>query len=304
MTKAARGAAAQPLDREFIRKVNRALLAWYAATARPLKIRERSDPYSVLVSEVMAQQTQISRVDQLATTFLARFPTLESLAAAETADVLMAWKGLGYNRRALALQRAAAAAVAAGGLPSSVEALIELPGIGPYTARAVAAIAFGGREIPVDVNIARIVARLVDADAPLSPREVQARANEFGGELADGEAGAWAQAAMDLASSVCRAAAPLCGECPLRDHCPSAGRAFAKPPRVGEPRTPFTKTVRWLRGRLLDELRGAGRAGAQVAGERGEHNEAAVAATINKMVSEGLAESLGGDRYRLPHRGD
>jgi len=304
MTKAARGAAAQPLDRDFIRKVNRALLAWYAATARPLKIRERSDPYSVLVSEVMAQQTQISRVDQLATTFLVRFPTLESLAAAETADVLVAWKGLGYNRRALALQRAAAAAVAAGGLPPSVEALIELPGIGPYTARAVAAIAFGGREIPVDVNIARIVARLVDADAPLSPREAQVRANEFGAELADGEAGAWAQAAMDLASSTCRAAAPKCGECPLRDHCPSAGRAFAKVPRSGEPRTPFTKTARWLRGRLLDELREAGRAGVQVAGERGEHNEAAVAATISKMVSEGLAESLGGDRYRLPHRGD
>ncbi len=97
MTRAARGAAAQSLDREFIRKVNRALLAWYAATARPLKIRERSDPYSVLVSEVMAQQTQISRVDQLATVFLERFPTLESLAAAETADVLVAWKGLGYT---------------------------------------------------------------------------------------------------------------------------------------------------------------------------------------------------------------
>ena len=304
MRKAARGAAAQPLDREFIRVVNRALLAWYAATARPLKIRERSDPYSVLVSEVMAQQTQISRVDQLATTFLARFPTLESLAAAETADVLVAWKGLGYNRRALALQRAAAAAVAAGGLPSNVDALMELPGIGPYTARAVAAIAFGGRDIPVDVNIARIVARLVDADAPLSPRDVQLRADEFGAELADGEAGAWAQAAMDLAASTCRAAAPKCGECPLRDGCPSAGRTFAKASRNGEARTPFTKTARWLRGRLLDELREAGRAGVQVAGARGEHNEAAVAATINKMVSEGLAESLGGDRYRLPHRGD
>ena len=304
MTKAARGAAAQPLDRELIRKVNRALLAWYAETARPLKIRERTDPYSVLVSEVMAQQTQISRVDQLATAFLARFPTLESLAAAETADVLVAWKGLGYNRRALALQRAAAAAVAAGGLPPSVDALVELPGIGPYTARAVAAIAFGGREIPVDVNIARIVSRLVDADAPLSPREVQLRANEFGAELADGEAGSWAQAAMDLASLTCRAAAPKCDECPLRVSCPSAGRAFTKVPRSGEARTPFKKTARWLRGRLLDELREAGRAGVQVTGVRGEHNEAAVAATISKMVSEGLAESLGGDRYRLPHRGD
>lgn len=304
MRRAARGAAAQPLERELIRKTNGALLAWYAATARPLKIRERSDPYSVLVSEVMAQQTQISRVDQLATAFLARFPTLESLAAAETADVLVAWKGLGYNRRALALQRAAAAAVEAGGLPSSVDALELLPGIGPYTARAVAAIAFGGREIPVDVNIARVVTRLVGASAPLAPREVQPRANEFGAELADREAGAWAQAAMDLASSTCRAVAPKCDACPLRQCCPSAGRTFVKAPRTGRQRTPFTKTTRWLRGRLLNELREAGRTGVAVAGERGEHSEATVAATITKMVSEGLAESLGGDRYRLPHRGD
>jgi A/G-specific adenine glycosylase len=304
MTRAARGAAAQPLDTDLIRKINRALLAWYAATARPLKIRERSDPYSVLVSEVMAQQTQISRVDQLATQFLARFPSLESLATAETADVLVAWKGLGYNRRALALQRAAVAAVASGGLPSSVDALESLPGIGPYTARAVAAIAFGGREIPVDVNVSRIVTRLVGADLPMAPREVQARANEFGAELADREAGAWAQAAMDLASSTCRAAAPNCAECPLRGLCPSAGRPFVKAPRRVKARTPFEKTARWLRGRLLDELRGAGRAGVQIDGGRGEHSEAAVAATITKMVSEGLAESLGGDRYRLPHRGD
>jgi A/G-specific adenine glycosylase len=304
MRKAARGAAAQPIKPALIRKINRALLTWYDASARSLKIRERSDSYSVLVSEVMAQQTQISRVDQLAIAFLTRFPTLESLATAETADVLVAWKGLGYNRRALALQRAAVAAVAAGGLPSNVAALMELPGIGPYTARAVAAIAFRGREIPVDVNIARIVARLSGATARLAPRDMQALANEFGAELADGEAGAWAQAAMDLASSVCRAAAPKCGECPLREHCPSAGRTFAKVPRSGDSRTPFTKTVRWLRGRLLDELREAGRDGVLVAGERGEHSDATVTGTITKMVSEGLAESLGGDRYRLPHRGD
>lgn len=304
MKKAARGAAAQPLDSSTTRAANRALLAWYAASARPLKIRERSDPYSVLVSEVMAQQTQISRVDQLATAFLERFPTLEALAEAETADVLVAWKGLGYNRRAIALQRAAAAAVAAGGLPPAVDALMALPGIGPYTARAVAAIAFGGREIPVDVNIARIVNRLIGAQTPLSSRDVQARANEFGAELADGEAGAWAQAAMDLASSICRPAAPRCDECPLQAQCASAGKPFAKVPRDTAPRTPFTKTRRWLRGRLLDELREGGREGVLVAGERGEHSEVAVAATINKMVAEGLAESLGGDRYRLPRRGD
>lgn len=304
MRRAARGAASPRLEEAFLRSVNRALLAWFAESARPLKIRERSDPYSVLVSEVMAQQTQIARVDQLAIAFLARFPTLEALAEAETADVLVAWKGLGYNRRALALQRAAAHAVASGGLPSTVSGLLELPGVGPYTARAVAAIAFGGREIPVDVNIARLVARLSGATELLPPREAQVRADEFGALLDDGEAGTWAQAAMDLASSSCRARAPLCGGCPLRALCPSAGATVATPKRGGAPRLPFAKTVRWLRGRLLDELRDAGRAGVEVVGSRGEHDEASVAATINTMVAEGLAESLGDGRYRLPHRGD
>lgn len=304
MSDAAQGAAAQPLKPAHIREINRALLAWYGTSARPLKIRERSDPYGVLVSEVMAQQTQIARVDQLATAFLERFPTLEALAEAETAAVLVAWKGLGYNRRAVALQRAAAVAVAAGGLPSSVEALMALPGIGPYTARAVAAIAFRGREIPVDVNIARILNRLLGSSTPLSPREAQARANEFGSQLADGEAGTWAQAAMDLASTICRPVAPLCDRCPLHQRCASAGQPFHKEPRTATPRTPFAHTRRWLRGRLLDELREAEREGISIAGARGVHSEVAVAATIRAMVSEGLAESLGGDRYRLPHRGD
>jgi A/G-specific adenine glycosylase len=127
----------------------------------------------------MAQQTQISRVDQLAERFLSQFPTLAALAKAETAEVLEAWRGLGYNRRALLLHRAAQAAHAAGGLPATHEDLQLLPGIGPYTARAVAAIAFGGSEIPVDVNIARVVQRVM-GEAKLSPKPLQVAANFFG----------------------------------------------------------------------------------------------------------------------------
>ncbi len=284
-----------------IRQINRLLLAWYKKSARPLKIRERSDPYAVLVVEVMAQQTQISRVDQLAEKFLQRFPTLAALASAETADVLEAWRGLGYNRRALSLHRAAEAAQQAGGLPTDHEALQRLPGIGPYTARAVAAIAGGGREIPVDVNIARVVQRLVGVGR-MTPKPLQAAANEFGAQLKPGEAGRWAQAAMDLASALCRPRAPECPSCPLRDHCASSGRVkSAKVVRRSAPIN-FASTQRWLRGRLMDELRDAGSSGVQIRGVRGEHSGATVTATIKRLCGEGLAERVAVATYRLPRR--
>jgi A/G-specific adenine glycosylase len=284
-----------------IKEINRLLLRWYAKSARPLKIRERSDPYSVLIVEVMAQQTQISRVDQLAARFIHRFPTLAALANAETADVLEAWRGLGYNRRALLLHRTAQAALALGGLPATHEELQLLPGIGPYTARAVAAIAFGGREIPVDVNIARVVLRLMGEER-LTPKPLQAAANEFGAQLKAGESGGWAQAAMDLASIYCHTNAPDCAACPLRASCASAGRVHVAAPAKRAAAQRFTSTRRWLRGRLLDELRDAGPRGAQVRGSRGEHGARAVTATIKQLRDEGLVEGLGGAVYRLPRR--
>ncbi|CAB4824959.1 unannotated protein [freshwater metagenome] len=289
------------LTTKEIRSVNQFLLRWYAKSARPLKIRERSDPYSVLIVEVMAQQTQITRVGQLAERFLARFPTLAALATAEAADVLEAWRGLGYNRRALSLHRAAQVAHAAGGLPATHEDLQLLPGIGPYTARAVAAIAFGGSEIPVDVNIARVVQR-VTGEVKLTPKPLQAAANAFGAELEANEAGAWAQAAMDLANAHCRANTPDCGSCPLRSVCHSAGRVAAPPPRKVGVAPRFSSTRRWLRGRLLDELRDAGAAGMQLRGARGEHDTDAVTATIEQLQAEGLIERLRGEVYRLPRR--
>ena len=284
-----------------IKRINKLLLAWYKANARPLKIRERNKPYEVLIVEVMAQQTQIARVDELATRFLKRFPTLRALARAETAEVLEAWRGLGYNRRALLLHRAAEAAYASGGLPTTHEELERLPGIGSYTARAVAAIASGGREIPVDVNIARVVQRLVGGPR-LTAKPLQAAANAFGAELGDGEAGRWAQAAMDLASSVCRASAPDCSSCPLKTACASAGRVVASKKKGRSAPVRFGSTARWLRGRLLDELRDAGRGGVIIRGARGEHPAPAVTATIKQLCDEGLAEKVATATYRLPRR--
>ncbi|MEI6271280.1 MAG: hypothetical protein WCP38_02820, partial [Chloroflexota bacterium] len=156
-------------------------------------------------------------------------------------------------------------------------------------------------EIPVDVNIARVVQR-VKGKEKITPKPLQAVANVFGAELKANEAGQWAQAAMDLASAYCRASAPDCGSCPLRSVCHSAGRVAVPAPRKRGAAQRFSSTRRWLRGRLLDELRDAGAAGAQLHGARGEHNAEAVTATIEQLQSEGLIERLRGEWYRLPRR--
>jgi A/G-specific adenine glycosylase len=175
------------------------LSAWYEANQRDLPWRQTRDPYSILVSEVMAQQTQVDRVVPRWEAWLERWPTVEALAAASTADVIRAWQGLGYNRRALNLHRAAQQ-VAAHGWPDD---LTELPGVGRYTADAVACFAHGRDVLPVDVNVRRMSERTGHTFSAAS-----------------------AQALMDLGATVCLARIPRCTVCPLAEHCPSRGRRY------------------------------------------------------------------------------
>src|SRR3954447_20199448 len=175
------------------------LLAWFASNGRDLPWRHTRDPYAVLVSEVMLQQTQVERVVPRWQAWLERWPTVGALAAASASDVIVEWEGLGYNRRALNLHRAAQH-VAEHGWPDD---LTELPGVGRYTADAVACFAFGRDVLPVDVNVRRIQERT-------------------GAEFTS----ASAQALMDLGSTVCLARVPRCGACPLAGGCPSRGRRF------------------------------------------------------------------------------
>jgi A/G-specific adenine glycosylase len=179
--------------------VQELLLAWFTESGRDLPWRRTTDPYAILVSEVMAQQTQVERVVPRWQRWLARWPTVDALGAASPADVIREWQGLGYNRRALNLHRAARH-VAAHAWPDD---LTELPGVGRYTADAIACFAFGRDVLPLDVNV----------------RRVQERTGHAFGAAA-------AQALMDLGATVCLARVPRCGACPLAERCPSRGRRF------------------------------------------------------------------------------
>jgi A/G-specific adenine glycosylase len=176
-----------------------ALLAWFQENGRDLPWRRTRDPYAILVSEVMLQQTQVERVVPRYEAWLGRWPTVESLAAAGVADVIRAWQGLGYNRRAVALHRAARR-VAAEGWPDD---LTELPGVGRYTADAVARFAFDLPVLPADTNVRRVRERSGGRFGPAA-----------------------AHALMDLGATVCLARVPRCGRCPLARGCPSRGRRY------------------------------------------------------------------------------
>lgn len=200
------------------------LLTWYDGARRELPWRAppgaRADPYHVLVSEVMLQQTTVATVRSRYADFLARFPDLETLAVAPLDDVLHAWQGLGYYRRARGLHATAIAAVErhGGRLPADVDALEALPGIGPYTAAAVAAIAYDVPVLAVDANVERVLARLFAVETPLP--EARGELRRIARELAPCERpGDAVQALMELGALVCRPRKPACLACPLRERC-------------------------------------------------------------------------------------
>lgn len=293
----------------------RAILAWYADRGRPLAFRRTTDPYAILVSEVMAQQTQAARAAAYWERFLARFPTVEDLAAATPADVLREWQGLGYDRRALALWRAAGEIVRdhGGTVPDDVATLESLPGIGPYTARAVAALAYGRPVGAVDVNVRRVLGRIVaGGPAALPARELQAVADA---SVPQDSPGVWTHALMDLGATVCRLRQPRCEVCPARRWCRAlatgavVGEDGPRPgprPRAKEPAIPFRDTDRWLRGRILDRLRLApDGAWVSLDGPIGTHSRERVRVVSQAMASDGVIElertaAEGDPRARLP----
>jgi A/G-specific adenine glycosylase len=293
--------AAEPAALDVdIAGVRRAVLAWFEQHGRSLPFRGTRDPYLVLVSETLLQQTQISRGGPAWVRFTAQFPTIESLAAATPATVLRAWQGLGYNRRAINLQRAARIVVEelGGALPRDVEGLQRLPGVGPYTARAVASIAYRLPIGAVDTNVRRVLGRVLTGDqGGLAARELQAAADE----LVDPEQpDDWTHALMDIGSTLCRPLRPRCAECPVARLCRyAAGDRPAGVPRrsardyarQGGPAEDFQATTRWLRGRILDRLREAHEeAWTSFPEPIGGHDLAAIATSLRAMERDGLLE--------------
>ncbi len=267
--------------------IQQALLAWYGRQGRDLPWRHTRDPYAILVAEIMLQQTQVERVIPKYHAFLVAFPTFAALAAAPTEAVIRAWSGLGYNQRAVRLQAVARVVVAEhdGRMPATLAGLLALPGIGRYTAGALACFALGQAVATVDTNIRRVLVRVcigeLSAQAAACAKPAAALALAEAALPAEpDQAYAWNQALMDLGAMVCLARAPACDRCPLTAHCRTfaqlqartlfptgaelpalrvaeAPAGYATKPRVAKPSQPFKESNRYFRGRVVAALRAA-----------------------------------------------
>ncbi len=264
---------------EEISARNEALQGWYGHAKRDLPWRDVDDPYLTLVSEAMLQQTQVTRVIDRFERFIDRFPDPASLASAPTTELLAEWSGLGYNSRALRL-RDAAAMIASDGWPTTVEGLRDLPGVGPYTAAAIASMAFGEQVAAVDTNLRRVLGRWMGE--PLAGRALDHAAALVLGE----PAGDWNQAVMDLGSSICRPKDPKCDECPVEPWCldPSVYEAPAAQPA-------FNGSRRQLRGAIVR----AATIGASTweAGRALGRDHTEIASVIEDLRDEGLLSADG-----------
>lgn len=251
------------LDPDRIAAVQAGLVAWFAANRRDLPWRRTRDPYRILVSEVMLQQTQVDRVIPYYEAFLDRFPTVADLAVAPVAEVIRAWAGLGYNRRAVNLQRTAQAVVTehGGRFPSDPVALRRLPGIGPYTAGALACFAFEQDAAFLDTNMRRVLHRwFVGVDVPrlvVGERQLVAIAEAV---VPSGQGWLWNQALIEFGALQCTARRPACVVCPVQRHCrafPAIQSAIGELPRGprAKPEAPFAGSNRYYRGRVVAALR-------------------------------------------------
>ena len=301
--------AARPPAPAASPELRAAVLDSFARRGRHLAFRATADPYAILVSEAMAQQTQAARAADYWTRFMVEFPTVHALATATPAAVLRAWRGLGYNRRALALRKAAIAIVAdhGGRVPDDLETLVRLPGVGPYTARAVAALAFGRPVGAVDVNVRRVLSRAIGGSLDAFGAAELQRVADASVPLE--EPGTWTHALMDIGATFCRPRAPRCGGCPAVPWCryaPVSSRDAVSGDYEGaglratrERPARFETTSRWLRGRLLDLLRDApGEAWAAIPTSMGGHDGGSLTIALDALVRDGLAERHPADRRR------
>jgi A/G-specific adenine glycosylase len=279
------------------------VLWWYADHARELPWRDPgASPWSVLVSELMLQQTPVARVLPVHAAWIERWPTPTDLANEPTGEAVRAWGRLGYPRRALRLHAAATVIVErfGGAVPDTYDELITLPGVGDYTAAAVASFAFGRRQVVLDTNVRRVFGRVL-AGTEFPPRSLT-RAERAAASAAlpgDDSAATWAVAVMELGALVCTAARPRCGECPVRDQCAwyAAGRpAHDGPPRRGQT---WAGTDRQCRGRLMAALREADGPLSHLQMEAAWRDGTQRSRCLAGLVADGLVEPTP-DGFALP----
>ena len=313
---------------EQIARVQHSLLQWYIAEQRDLPWRSTTDPYAILVSEIMLQQTQVERVLPKYFQFLAAFPTLSDLASAPTADVISTWVPLGYNRRAVNLQAIARQIMADynGRIPDSIEELLKLKGIGRYTAGAIACFAYRKQVATVDTNIRRVLYRifigLEEPEARIHDAQMLSLAEHV---LPPDEAYNWNQALMDLGATICTSGNPQCSHCPLQGVCRAydemsqhslfpSGSVVRHLRKVAEKKTPyattaqpFTSTSRYFRGRIIALLRSLppsarmslASVGASIKPDFSEEELPWLQKLIDGLAKDGLLDSTE-DGVRLP----
>jgi A/G-specific adenine glycosylase len=304
--------------------LHQAVADWWAHGARDLPWRRppyQGNAYAVLVSEVMLQQTQVDRVVPKFIEFMETFPTIEALAEAAPADVIRVWAGMGYNGRAARLNRLARIVVSEldGDLPQTAEGLRALPGIGPYTAAAVACFAFGSREPVLDTNVYRVLSRVAHAVQAPPRKEIDPLARDLvPADAAPIDPSAWHQGLMDIGATICTAARPQCMLCPLRALCAAAPvlqagsareAAEASVPYVAK-QSRFAGSSRFYRGRVVEALRALApgehvtlaELSTLVGGEDAVHQERGpqwLEALVDGLVRDGLAVRRG-ERIALP----
>lgn len=284
--------------------LHRSILGWYAVHSRPLPWRDPScSPWGVLLSEVMAQQTPLARVEPAWREWMSRWPTPADLARESAGEVVRAWGRLGYPRRALRLREAAIAIVDrhGGEVARDQSELLALPGIGDYTAAAVAAFAFGDRSVVVDTNVRRVEARIVSGLAQAAPSLTRAEVDLARDLLpvVDHDAAMWNVAVMELGALVCTARAPRCDDCPVRSRCAwvLAGRpAYDGPVRRGQQ---WHGTDRQVRGIIVQTLREATAPTPRRELAPGR-DEQQVDRCLAGLIEDGLVEPLSDDRFALP----
>ncbi len=311
---------------DHVTQVQIALLQWYAHAQRDLPWRVTSDPYAILVSEIMLQQTQVDRVLPKYQEFLSAFPTLADLAAAPTADVISVWVPLGYNRRAISLQSIARQVITqyGGCIPDTIDELLKLKGIGRYTAGAIACFAYRKHVATVDTNIRRVLHRIflgLEYPQPkVNDSQMLIMAEQV---LPEGHAYNWNQALMDMGATICTSNNPACPNCPLQEGCQSykdmsqyslfpSGAVVRQLRKVAERKKPyqaqpFTSTNRYFRGRIVDFVRSLSAnerislamLGPQIKPEFSVDDVVWLQRIIDDLVRDGLLDS-NQDGIRLP----